>query len=343
MKKEYTISEIARLCGTSKATVSRVLNNPGMVSEKLRTKVLETVARVGYTPNPFAQQLGISGSWGIALFVFDIVNPFFALMTRQIGHLTMEKGIPLTVCDTENDKEKEEVYLDYLLRNKIGGIIFTEGISVSLVDRARKRVPVVLIDQHYAPDTMPEVTSDNFNGSFQATEYLIQLNHRRIGYVAGPQDWPSARERFNGYRQALEKHRIEYYADLVYQGDFMYDSGLRGLEYFLGLKEWPTAIFCANDQMALGVFNKAQLLNLSIPNDISLVGFDGIPLFGMSSPRLTSVKQDIPMLCRCAVDLLMRQIGGETNMEHTIVPAQLVVGDTCKKIAAPKRSDAVHA
>jgi len=343
MKQEYTIARIAKLCNTSKATVSRVLNNPEVVSEKLRTKVLETMKRVGYTPNPFAKQLGIRGSWGIALFVFDIINPFFALMTRQIGHLTMEKGIPLTVCDTENDAKKEEVYLEYLLRNKIGGIIFTEGFSVSLVERAHRRVPVVLVDQHYVPETVPEVTSDNFHGSLQATEYLIQLNHSRIGYVAGPQEFPSARQRLNGYRQALKNNRIAYNAEIVYQGDFMYDSGLQALEYFLSLQEWPTAIFCANDQMALGVFNKAQQMNISIPNDLSLVGFDAIPLFGLSSTKLTSVKQDIPRLCHMAVDLLLKQIGGETSRERIIVPTQLVVGDTCKKIAVKKTSDADHA
>lgn len=337
MKQEYTITKIAKLCNTSKATVSRVLNNPEVVSEKLRIKVLETMKRVGYTPNPFAKQLGIRGSWGIALFVFDIINPFFALMTRKIGHLTMEKGIPLTVCDTENDDEKEEVYLEYLLRNKIGGIIFTEGFSVSLVERAHKRVPVVLVDQHYVPEVVPEVTSDNFHGSLKATEYLIQLNHNRIGYVAGPQDFPSARERLNGYKQGLKNNRIDYNPELVYQGDFMYESGLQALEYFLSLPEWPTAMFCANDQMALGVFNKAQQMNISIPNDLSLVGFDAIPLFGLSPIKLTSVKQDIPMLCRNAVDLLLKQIRGETSRERIIVPTQLVVGDTCKKITVKKK------
>jgi DNA-binding LacI/PurR family transcriptional regulator len=255
----------------------------------------------------------------------------------------MEKGIPLTVCDTENDEKKEEVYLEYLLRNKVGGIIFTEGFSVSLVERAHKRVPVVLIDQHYIPETVPEVTSDNFHGSLQATEYLVQLNHKRIGYVAGPQDFPSARERLNGYKQGLKNNRIPFSTELVYQGDFLYDSGLQALEYFLGLQEWPTAIFCANDQMALGVFNRAQQMNISIPNDLSLMGFDAIPLFGLSPIKLTSIKQDIPVLCHTAVDLLLKQISGETSTERIIIPTQLVVGDTCKKITVQTRSDTLHA
>ena len=104
MKEPYTISNIAKICGTSKATVSRVLNTPELVSKPLRSNVLTAMAEVGYTPNPFAKNLGNNGTWGIALFVFDILNPFFALMVRQIGNQTMQKRIPLTVCDTDNDK-----------------------------------------------------------------------------------------------------------------------------------------------------------------------------------------------------------------------------------------------
>ncbi len=336
MKEPYTISNIAKICGTSKATVSRVLNTPKLVSKPLRSKILKAMAEVGYTPNPFAKNLGNNGTWGIALFVFDILNPFFALMVRQIGNQTMQKRIPLTVCDTENDKEKENVYLEYLLENKIGGIIFAEGISPALIDRARKRVPTVLIDQHHMSGRIPEVASDNFSGAMQATEYLIQLSHRRIGFVAGPKDWMSAQERFSGYRGALAKHQIDADPQLIFHGDFLYESGIRALEYFIGLPEWPTAVFCANDQMALGILNKAQAMNISIPNDISLVGFDAIPLLGFSTPKLTTVKQDIPELCRLAVDLLMKQRNNQPSRNRTAVPTQLIVGETCKKIGAPK-------
>jgi len=336
MKEPYTISNIAKICGTSKATVSRVLNTPELVSKPLRSKVLTAMAEVGYTPNPFAKNLGNNGTWGIALFVFDILNPFFALMVRQIGNQTMQKRIPLTVCDTENDKEKENVYLEYLLENKIGGIIFAEGISPALIDRARKRVPTVLIDQHHLSGRIPEVASDNFHGAMQAMEYLIQLNHRRIGFVAGPKDWMTAQERLSGYREALAKHQIDADPHLIFHGDFLYESGLRALEYFLGLQEWPTAVFCANDQMALGILNKAQAMNISIPNDISLVGFDAIPLLGFSTPKLTTVKQDIPELCRLAVDLLMKQRNGQPRRNRTAVPTRLIVGETCRKIDTAK-------
>ena len=228
----YTITEIAKLCGTSPATVSRVLNNPDIVAPVLREKIEQTIREVGYKPNPFASRLSSKSSWGLALFVFDILNPFFALIVRRISHLAMEQGIPLTVCDTENNPEKEKIYLDYLLDNKIGGIIFAEGISMSTIERARQSTSTVLIDRHSEEGLVSEVSSDNYNGARQAVDYLLMLNHRRIGFISGPGTWPSVEERFRGYRDSLEAAGIEYNPSLVSQGDLRFESGISAMEYF---------------------------------------------------------------------------------------------------------------
>jgi DNA-binding LacI/PurR family transcriptional regulator len=331
--KKYSISEVARLCGTSKASISRVLNHPEIVSEALRNKIYQKMKEIGYTPNPFARRLGAQSTWGVALFVFDIINPFFSSMVKEIGRFTMEHGIPLTVCETENSEEKERTYLDLLLENRIGGIIFTEGVSRSIVDNTKDHVPVVLVDQHYARGNIPEVTSDNFSGAQKATEYLIQLNHEKIGFVAGPLDWPSARERMNGYKSALKKNSLPFDERLIFHGDFQFESGLRAMEYYLSSPEWPTAIFCSNDQMALGVLNKAYTMNISIPDDLSLVGFDDIPLFSFIKPRITTVRQNVPSLCEKAVELIMKQLNGEVVNERIYVPTELVAGESCKKIS----------
>ena len=185
---KYTIVEIAKLCGTSPATVSRVLNNPDIVAAPLRKKIEVIMHDVGYKPNPFASRLSSKSRWGLALFVFDILNPFFAMIVRRISHLAMEQGIPLTVCDTENNEEKERIHLDYLLDNKIGGIIFAEGISMATIERARKHTDTVLIDRHSEEGIISEVSSDNYNGARQAVEYLLQLNHKRIGFISGPEN-----------------------------------------------------------------------------------------------------------------------------------------------------------
>jgi len=324
--------EIARLCGTSPATVSRVLNNPELVVAPLRDKIRHKIEEVGYRPNPFASRLSSKSRWGMALFVFDILNPFFALMVRKIGHLAMERRIPLTVCDTENNEEKEKIYLDYLLENKIAGIIFAEGISLPTIERARSNTATVLIDRHYKEGLVSEVSSDNLLGGTQATEYLLQLNHRNIAFIGGPEDWASAEDRHRGYRETLERYGVPYDPRLVYRGDLTFDSGIKALEYFLALPEWPTAIFSTNDQMAFGVLTRARNLNISIPNDISLVGFDDIPLNGLYSTRLTAIQQDIDGLCRNAFDLLQKKWGPHPEVaedRRLIIPTKLKIGETC--------------
>ncbi|HAK47476.1 MAG TPA: LacI family transcriptional regulator [Spirochaeta sp.] len=332
---KYTINEIAKLCGTSPATVSRVLNNPDIVAAPLREKIENTMQEVGYKPNPFASRLSSKSRWGLALFVFDILNPFFAMIVRRISHLAMEQGIPLTVCDTENNEEKERIYLDYLLDNKIGGIIFAEGISMATIERARKYTDTVLIDRHSEEGVVSEVSSDNYSGARQAVEYLLQLNHRRIGFISGPEKWPSAEERLRGYKDALELNDIKFNPALVSQGDLRFESGISALEYFLTLPEWPTAIFSANDQMALGAMNKAQLLNISVPDDISMIGFDNIPYYTLYNTKLTTVEQNIPALCQSAFNIMMRKLEGdntETKEKRIIIPTQLKIGETCRKL-----------
>ncbi|MCD6342869.1 MAG: LacI family DNA-binding transcriptional regulator [Spirochaetaceae bacterium] len=335
---QYNITEIAEICNTSPATVSRVLNNPTIVAEPLRKRIQNKMVELDYRPNPFASRLSSQSHWGLALFVFDILNPFFALIVRKISHLAMERRIPLTVCDTENNEEKERLYLDYLLDNKIGGIIFAEGISENTIERAREATETVLLDQHFQEGLISEVTSDNYLGGCQATEYLIQMNHRNIGFVAGPRDWASAEDRFRGYRDTLGKHGITYRADLVYRGDLRFESGIGALEYYLSLTDWPSAIFCANDQMAFGVLTKANSMNISIPGDISLIGFDDIPLYSLYTTRLTAVQQNVDALCSSSFGIMMEKLRqdqdqdqNQLSIKRVVIPTKLKIGETCGK------------
>lgn len=334
---QYNITEIAKLCDTSPATVSRVLNNPDIVAAPLRNRIKLKMEELGYHPNPFASRLSSQSRWGLALFVFDILNPFFALIVRRISHLAMEQRIPLTVCDTENNEEKERIYLDYLLENKVGGIIFAEGISSATIERARQSTETVLLDRHFQEGLISEVTSDNYLGGCQATEYLIQLNHRNIGFIGGPDGWASVEDRYRGYRDTLERFDIPFRPELVYQGDLRFESGIGALEYFLTLPEWPSAIFSANDQMAFGVLTKANSMKISIPGDISLVGFDNIPLYSLYTTKLTAVQQNIEALCESSFDIMMAKIN-KINKEQdgdgrdrVVIPTKLKIGETCGK------------
>ena len=339
----YTITEIAKLCGTSPATVSRVLNNPDLVAKPLRDRIRRTMEEVGYKPNPFASRLSSKSRWGLALFVFDILNPFFTLIVRKISHLAMEKRMSLTVCDTESNEEKERIFLDYLLDNKIAGIIFGEGISMPTIERALKATEIVLIDRHCTEGLISEVSSDHYTGGCQATEYLLQLNHRNIAFIGGPDGWASTEERLRGYRDTLQRHNILFRPELVYPGDLRFESGISALEYFLTLPEWPSAIFSANDQMAFGVLSKASSMNISIPRDISLIGFDDIPLYSPYTTKLTTVRQNIDELCAQAFTIMMSKLNrGEEKGGHqrVVIPTRLTVGETCSKYSGARRTGA---
>lgn len=334
--KKYSIGDIARMCGTSKATVSRVINKPEIVSEELRNKVLQKIKEIGYVPDPFARNLSKKKLYGFSLFVLDILNPFFALLVREISDILIKKSIPLLVCDIENDIEKEKLYLDFVINNKTSGVIFTEGISPSIVRKASKHIPVVLIDQHYQPGTVPEVTSDNYWGAYDAVNYLIKLNHRKIGFVSGPENWPSIQQRYNGYKGALKHNGIQFEEKLVYKGKLSVETGIKAMEYYLEKSIFPTAIFCSNDQIAIGVLNKARDMNISIPNDLSIIGFDGIPFVSIIKPKITTVKQNVKLIAETAVRLLMDQINKKSSENVRVrVPTQFIIGESCNKVKIP--------
>jgi DNA-binding LacI/PurR family transcriptional regulator len=327
------IDDIARICKVSKATISRVLNHPELVASAQRDHILQVMNETGYTPNQFAQKLGRSENhWGTALFVYDIVNPFFSLITRGLTTLSLQKNIPMFVFETLNNIEREKLYLDMLIKNKVSGVVFTAGVSEEIIQRAYEYFPVVVIDQHLEHLDIPEVGSDNFNGAKQAVEYLIKLNHRRIAFIAGPNGWISSRKRFDGYLAALQEADIPFDPKLVFKGDLQMYSGIEACKYFTSLSEWPTAVFSANDQMAMGVMNHAQLMNLNIPGDLSLIGFDGTSWVAQVRPQLTTVKQDIGQICNVTMNLLSDLILGKDVKSKHLIDTRLEIGDTCRRL-----------
>lgn len=328
-----TIADIAKMGNVSKATVSRVLNHPDTVSEEQKSKILRIIAETGYVPNQFARRLGRSETaWGTALFVYDIINPYFGLMIRGLTGLAMNNHMPMFVFETLNDTKREELYLETLFRNKVSGVILTAGVSEGIVAKVSSKFPLVIIDQHCPHLHIPEVASDNVTGAKHAVEYLIRLNHKRIGFIAGPASWVSVKDRFEGYRTAMQDAGLEVRPEYIFHGDLQVQSGREALRYFTSLKEWPTAIFSANDQMAVGFMNQAQSMNIKIPEDFSLVGFDGTSEGQQMRPRLTTVQQDVGVICNTAFDLLLKSIGGEDVARRYLIDTRLIIGDTCHRI-----------
>ena len=325
-----TIADIAKMANVSKATVSRVLNTPKIVNKAQRENILRIIDETGYIPNQFARKLGKSETaWGTALFVYDIINPYFAMIIRGLTGLAMKKGMPMFVFETLNNTEREVFYLKTLAHNKVSGVILTAGISEEIVAKAKENFPVVIIDQHCPNLSIPEVASDNFNGARKAVEYLIRLNHRKIGFIAGPSSWITAKNRMDGYSAAMKKAGLEIREEFIFQGDFQIQPGREALRHFTSLNEWPTAIFASNDQMAIGFMNQAQIMNIRIPEDFSLIGFDGTPSSMQMRPKLTTIQQDVGSICNKSIELLVKTIAGEDVADRYLIDTKMIIGDTC--------------
>ncbi|MCF7942071.1 MAG: LacI family transcriptional regulator [Spirochaetia bacterium] len=327
------IDDIAKICNVSKATVSRVINNPEKVSKAQRDRILCAIRETGYIPNQFAQKLGRSeGEWGTALFVYDIVNPFFSLITRGLTTLSIQKNIPMFVFETLNNKDREELYLNTLIKNRVSGVVFTAGVSEEIVQRAHSQFPVVVIDQHCEHLNIPEVASDNYKGARQAVEYLLRLNHTKIAFIAGPGGWSSAQQRLEGYKSALSDAGIPFDPSYVFQGNLQMFAGIEACRHFTSLPQWPTAVFAANDQMALGFMNQAQLMNLSVPGDFSVIGFDGTPSVMQIRPQLTTISQDVGKISKTTMNLLFDSVRGKKVTGRHLIDTALEIGDTCARL-----------
>lgn len=328
---EPTIKDIARWSGYSTATVSRVLNNPEKVADETKRKIISVIEEHDYKPNQLARNFSHNISNNIALFVYDLMNPFFTRLAKEINTRALENGYTLMICDTENKKQREMEYINYLSRSKFAGLILTEGVHREPISKLNNRCSIVSTDRVVEVDgNVPVITSENRQGARKAAEYLVNLGHEKIGFISGPEGISTAEDRKDGFMDIVEKYGLPISEEYVSRGDFRKESGIEGLEHFLSLEETPTAIFCSNDLMATGVLSRAISLNIDIPEDLSVIGFDGI-----SSDiyfDLTTVEQSIEKLAEEAMVSLMKLIEGEEVSKVKKIPVELRIGETCQKI-----------
>ena len=202
-----------------------------------------------------------------------------------------------------------------------------------IVYDVNQRLPVVVIDNSSSDKTIPSVIIDNFNAISSAVNYLCSLGHKRIGFITGLEDSDVGKNRHAGYVQGLAANGLKFTRQLVFEGDFSFKSGLAGADYFMSLKNPPTAIICANDSMAIAAIRKITHLGLSVPDDISIVGFDDIAVASQIIPSLTTMAAPIEQITELACNMLISLINGETpESRHIALPAQLVTRDSCTTV-----------
>lgn len=334
-KARLTITDIARMAGVSKKTVSRVINHSGLVRAETREHILEIVKKHGYQPDPQARALALRRSTLVAL-ISNQPNPQY-IVDIQGGILEGIANTPYQLVIRPCDRSSPTLHDDIcaiVLHQKLFGVILTPSISEDdeLIGRLRQigcpyvRIAAVSLD---TPDNMIE--THDYVGAAEAARHIAGLGHRRIAHIRGPDTFLSAAERLRGFRVGLAEFGMKVEERYLMEGGYTFESGLDCGKALLALDEPPTAVFAGNDEMAVGVYQAVRQAGLRIPEDLSIVGFDDSPIATRIWPTLTTVRLPIVHMGRIAVQLLVSNLD-RMSMEPpgatSVMPSLVVRGST---------------
>lgn len=309
-----TMNDVAKEAGVSVATVSRVVNDPDSVSEKLRLKVQRAMQRLHYHPSSFARAFKMKETRLVGVIVPLLDHPFYGRMATAIEKTLFTHNYRAIICNAEEDSSREKAYIEMLLQQRVDGIIInSSAIDATdyLKDVEDVAMPYVLIDRNLPSANGHRVFCDNSQGGYTGMKYLIELGHERIGVVAGPKPTTSEpiSRRIEGVRRAMQECGIEENPELVMlEDDQLFDMGYRVGKKLLSLEQPPTAIFALTDVTAVGVMHAADELGFSVPDDLSVLGYDDIPIASYIIPPLSTVKQPIVEMGQAAVEILLDSI-----------------------------------
>ena len=321
-----TIKDVARAANVSVATVSRVLNGHDNVTEAARSVVLKVAAEMRYTPHAAARSLSSRRTHTVGVVLPDLHGEFFSELVRGIDQVARERGQYLLVSSYHGHPEEQGAALR-AMRGRVDGLLVMSPYVQHpdfLTDNLTPSLPVVLINTHLANAKQASLSIDNYGGAVQMVRHLVECGHRKIAFIAGPDDNFDARERLRGYRAALAAE-LPTAQEWVLPGDFGEASGHAAAVVIAGLRERPDAVFAANDMMALGCLFGLKQAGIDVPGQIALVGFDDIPLARYVHPTLTTMRVNIAELGARAMRALLDATGAEViDAEMGFVPKLIV-------------------
>jgi LacI family transcriptional regulator len=323
-----TIKQVAALAGVSSATVSHVINGTRFVSETVCEQVQKAMSDLDYHPNALARSLRSGITHTLGLILPDSANPFFAEVGHSIEIAAFEAGYSVILCNTENDFDKESLYMDVLTNKLVDGMIFvaTGERSESLKKLLELEIPIVVMDRDFPGLELDVVLTDNLRGGYLATQHLISQGHKRIGCIAGPSGINPSSQRITGFKQAMQEANLIVDPKIMLSGDFHPMSGWEAGRALLTQQNPPTAIFACNDLMAMGVLRTATEMGLRVPDDLALVGYDDIELASYTNPPLTTIKQPKVEMGLTTLNFLLSRIKDKQSApQRTLLPVSLVV------------------
>lgn len=349
--RRRSVRDVAERAGVSIGTVSNVLNNPALVAESTRERVLEAIAVLGFVRNESARQLRAGRSRTVGLVVLDVANPFFTDVARGVEDLASECGAAVILCNSDEDADKEARYLDLLEQQRVQGVLITpvRGVDDRLQRLRDRGTPVVLLDRRAPRRDQCSVAVDDELGGRLAVEHLIEVGHARIAFVGGPPTIQQVCDRLLGARRAAE--------EILGDSDVVTVVATESLNVASGraagrtvldtpAARRPTAVFCANDLLALGVLQEMTSSGTRVPHDMAIVGYDDIDFASAAAVPLSSVRQPRQQLGRAAAGLLFEEASGSPDHVHQqlVFSPTLVVRESSslpRDRVEPRRSRAV--
>ncbi len=334
MEKAITIIDVAKESGVSVGTVSNVLNDADWVGEEYREKVHRAVEKMRYRRNLLAGSLKTKRTKIIGLIVPDIRMGFWPEVARGIEDVASDLGYNVMLCNSDEHVEKEASYIEVLRSKMVDGILYSGSQEDTAENEPLKvllggNIPVVMLERYFEYLPFPEVIVDNLQGGYEATIHLLKLGHRKIGFISGPISLINVQNRFAGYKKALEEFQVPFDNSLVEEGMFTFESGYTAMKKLLSKDNKLTAVFAANDPMAIGALHAIKDSGLDVPKDIAIVGFDNVDMASYVDPPLTTVAQPMYELGSTAMKILLRLINKEKVEKKVVLKTKLIVRKSC--------------
>lgn len=322
-----TIHDVAREAGVSAATVSRVLNDSGLVREETRQLVHDTIARLGYRPNLMGRSLRLQQTNMVLVFISTMVNSFYAKVIKGIEDVAEQNGYHILICTTYFDKKREEQYLDMLINHLVDGAVFlAASMSAEEISQLGEDNAIILCNEMVEGcNNVPFVSIDNEQAGYDATRHLLNCGARQILLLTAEEQIASSRARQQGYQRALAEAGIPFDKKQMLHGNFGYRNAKRIVEQHIQEGQRFDGVFALSDRMAAGAVSACLENGLRVPEDVRVVGFDNVDISYMANPALTTVSQSQYDMGAAAMELLIRRMHGQQVEKHITIPHELIV------------------
>lgn len=328
-----TMKDIARVAGVSTSTVSHVINKTRYVSDDIAERVNKAAKDLNYAPSALARSLKMNRTRTIGMLVTTSTNPFFGEVVKGVERSCYQQGYSLILCNTEGDNQRMKASINTLLQKRVDGLILMcstlEGERIEVFERYPD-IPVVVMDWGPMLFASDKIQDNSLRGGYMATQYLIECGHQSIGCITGPLSRHQAQMRYEGYKRAMLEAGLTINPDWIIESDFECEGGAQALYRLQKKGPLPSAIFVSNDMMAMGVIHAASDLDIAIPEQLSIIGYDDIHIANFMTPSLTTIHQPKYRLGQAAIETLLNKLENQSRepqvvqLEPTLVVRQSV-------------------